>query len=149
MADFVTDDDTTLITDVWPPIAKRWNTHGFSALAPQEQTFARVWMLVAEVDNGGLAQYLFNSHGGEGLLAVDGLRQMGAFGLADELRAALAALPGGHPAAMQDQRQAQIDALDPAARVLERFDEALYAAERDLQDMMAEFARRHLVAKDP
>jgi hypothetical protein len=145
----VTDDYTTLITDVWPPIAERWNTHGFSALSSHEQAFARVWMLVAEVDNGGLAQYLFNSHGGDGLLAVEGLRQMGASQLADDLRAALVALPGGRPAATQDQRQAQIDALDPAARVLERFDKRLYAAERDLRDLMAAFARRHLVGLGP
>ncbi len=68
----MTDDQSTLNTDVWLPIAERWNTQGFDALSPQEQAFARVWMLVAEVDNGGLAQYLFNSHGGEGLLAVEG-----------------------------------------------------------------------------
>ncbi len=142
-------DDHNLITDVWPSIAERWNRRGFGALSTQEQAFARVWMLVAEVNNGGLAQYLFNSHGGEGLLAVEGLHQMGASELADELRAALAALPGGYPAATEDQRQTQIDALDPTARVLERFDKALYAAERDLQDLMAAYARQHLVAHRP
>ena len=139
------DDHTTLITDVWPPIAGRWKAQGFGSLSPHERTFARVWMLVAEVDNGGLAQYLFNSHGGEGLLAVEGLREMGAARLADELRAALVALPGGRPAATQDERQAQIDALDSDARILERFDQALYATEPHLIELMVAFARQHLV----
>jgi Domain of unknown function (DUF4375) len=143
----VTDDHTTLITDVWPPIAERWNAQGFRALSPQEQSFARVWMLVAEVENGGLAQYLFNSHGGEGLLAIEGLRQIGASQLADDLRVALAALPGGRPAATQDERQAQIDALDPDAEVLERFDHALCAAERHLRNLMLAFARQHFVTQ--
>jgi hypothetical protein len=101
-------------------------------------------MLVAEVENGGLAQYLFNSHGGEGMLAVEALQEMGASQLASDLRAALASLPGGHPAATQDERQAQIDALDPDALTLERFDDAFYAAERSLKELMAAHARRHL-----
>jgi hypothetical protein len=89
-----------------------------------------------------------SSHGGEGLLAAEGLRQglrrMGAARLADELQAALGALPGGHHAATHDRRQAQIDALDPRAQVLERFDKALYATEPHLINLMAAFARRHL-----
>jgi hypothetical protein len=142
----VTNDNAALITDIWPPIARRWNAEGFGALSPDEQAFARVWMLVAEVNNGGLAQYLFNSHGGEGLLAIEGLHQMGASELADELRAALAALPGGRPAATQDERQAQIDALDADAGILERFDQALYDAAGHLNDLMVAFARQYLVA---
>jgi hypothetical protein len=72
---------------------------------------------------------------------------MGASQLADELRAALAALPGGRPAATQDERQAQIDALDLDDQVLERFDKAFYAADGLLWDLMVTFARQHLAAR--
>jgi hypothetical protein len=144
----MTDDDyTTLITDVWPPIAERWLARGFGGLSPQQQMLVRVWRLVAEVDNGGLAQYLVNARGGEGPLAIEGLRRMGASQLADDLRAVLAALPGGGLAATEYERQAQIDALGPDARALERFDRALYAADRYLERRMVMFARQHLAQR--
>jgi hypothetical protein len=59
-------------------ICPRGLKFGVAALTRPEQVFWAIWNLVGEVDNGGFAQYAFNSTGDDGALALEALVEVGA-----------------------------------------------------------------------
>ncbi len=101
---------------------------GWDRLTPAEKHLLSIRMLDAEVNNGGFAQFFFNSSGDRWPEALAGLEAAGAEQHAALLRAVLERFPGGQPATGRDKRQ---DELSKIARKREdpfhAQDEAWYA----------------------
>jgi hypothetical protein len=64
----------------WQDLVRRVHetSDGFNGLRPEEQTYFAVSCLIGEVYNGGFDQFFSNSSGAHYLLALDGLRALGA-----------------------------------------------------------------------
>jgi hypothetical protein len=127
----------------WDRICGEEQARGFADVSHADQVFHRIWMLEAELNNGGFSQYMFNSSGDHALSAVDALREVGADDLAAICQSFFALLRGGAPAADQDLRQGQLD------EVAERMGEDAF--EEACSKLQAEFCagedelRRQLV----
>lgn len=126
----------------WERISRALETRALEALDHRDQVFHDVWMLEAELNNGGFDQYMFNSTGDRGVSAVAALREVGASSLAKVCERFFALLTEGTPAADQDGRQAQLDeaiermgedAFDDACSNLER---EFYAGEDELRRLL-------------
>ncbi len=122
-----------------------WNRlapKGIDVLSPDERAFLAIWELEAEVKSGGFAQWMFDTAGDRALLAVAGLRRIGATAAADICERFFALLPGGAPAADQAARQEQLDAAEAArgddafAHACFQLEEELQAVEDDLRDRL-------------
>ncbi len=141
-----------LLFGVWGGICADLERLGFDGLPKPEQVFAVIWMLEAEVENGGFSQYMFNSSGDQAALAPGALREVGAPAAAEVCERFYALLPGGAPARTQDERQAQLDSA-AAARGEGRFEEdckeleqRFYALEDDLRMRMVDYSRANDLA---
>ncbi|HUH04568.1 MAG TPA: DMP19 family protein [Kofleriaceae bacterium] len=125
--------------------------NGFHRMSHEDQVFYRVWMLEAEVTNGGFWQYIFNSSGGHAITALDSLREIGAHEIAAICERFYALLPGGRPAPFQRQRQDQLEQMmdrlgdegfDAACNEL---DNAFYALLDDLHLKLFAFIREDVL----
>lgn len=129
----------------WERICSAEEASGFQALDHRDQVFHDIWMLEAELNNGGFSQYMFNSTGDRGLPAVEALREVGAHSLAAVCERFFALLSKGAPASNQDARQDQLD--EAAERVGEdAFEEAcsalegeFYAGEDELRRLLVQY----------
>ena len=137
----------------WERICRDEEAKGFAGLPHRDQAFHDIWMLEAELNNGGFSQYMFNSTGDRGLPAVEALREVGAPSLANLCERFFALLSTGAPAADQDARQAQLDeaaermgedAFEDACSALEA---EFYAGEDELRRLLVAYVdggRRNL-----
>lgn len=131
----------------WDRVCAREQKLGFGNLRRAEQVFVSIWMLEAEVNNGGFSQYMFNSAGDQGEFVLEALREVGAGPVAETCEQFYVMLPGGRPARTQDERQAQ---LDSAADIIgevefeERcgvLEQRFYALEEDLRSLVVAYVR--------
>jgi hypothetical protein len=135
----------TALFSVWNRISPRVVEFGPDRITADERVFASIWMLKGEVDNGGFAQYMFNSLGEDAAVAREALAAVGASGALVVLEEFLALLPGGQAAATQDERQQQLDELsarhgsDKFNELLDVVDRSFYATEDELRDRLFEF----------
>jgi hypothetical protein len=130
----------------WERICRDEQHKGFAGLPHPDQVFHDIWMLEAELNNGGFSQYMFNTAGDRGLRAVEALQEVGAVSLADVCERFFALLSNGAPAADQDSRQTQLDeaaerlgedAFEDACSALEA---EFYAGEGELRRLLAAYA---------
>lgn len=89
---------------------------GANALRFEEIVGVGVWLLEAEVNNGGFDQYYFNSAGDLAVPTVDALRIIGASRTASLLAAANSEFPNLVPPANRDARQRALDEIRDSAR---------------------------------
>ena len=68
-----------------------------------------IWMLEAELKNGGFSQWMYNSYGDHAELTIAALREIGAEQAAAICERFFAMLPGGKPLPSRDDRQVQLD----------------------------------------
>lgn len=116
---------------------------GLSNLSPEEQVFVTVWELEAEVNNGGLAQYYFNSAGDNAQQVVGSLEAVGAPSMASIVTQANALFPGGPPSD-QDQRTEGLDSLDSEAEeALDRLTGEFCAYPENLSELLHDFVQEH------
>lgn len=130
----------------WERICQDEQHKGFAGLPHRDQVFHDIWMLEAELNNGGFSQYMFNTTGDRGLRVVEGLREIDAPSLANVCERFFALLASGAPAADQDSRQAQLDeaaermgedAFEDTCSALET---EFYAGEDELRRLLAAYA---------
>lgn len=81
-------------------------------LTEVERVYLAVWELEAEVMNGGLNQYFYNSAGSGAHTALRGLTTIGAHDTARAFAEAIAVFPGGHVPEGDDERWEAIQAMD-------------------------------------
>ncbi|MBL0731210.1 DUF4375 domain-containing protein [Piscinibacter sp. HJYY11] len=81
-------DDLDYVLQVIDPWLDKYIERGASFLLPLEALGVGVWLLEAEVNNGGFHQYYFNSHGALAEQTVEALDAIGAHETAAILSAA-------------------------------------------------------------
>ena len=118
-------------------IWKKIDTSGFTSLSNPQRHYAAVIAFDAEVNNGGLSQYFFNSSGNEWRNALAGLEAMQSKERLTILREALASFGGSGPAGNRDERILQLSRLQSANDAL--FDEldSRYYKSTEVIDVMA------------
>lgn len=103
-------------------------SEGWVALTDVERRVMSVEELDGEVNNGGFAQYFFNSGGNNWQDALAGLEAMGAKGRAAAFKQVLARFPDGKPAVDRDIRGQQL------AKILEEGDDPFAAQDKAWYD---------------
>jgi Domain of unknown function (DUF4375) len=108
-----------------------------------QKVFARVWLLEAEVNNGGFDQFFFNSSGDEAAETPDALDTIGAHQAAELARRANSVFPDGGPSKDRQARQAQLDSLDSANESLSELDAEFYEYPDNLTSLLTAFVKEH------
>lgn len=113
-----------------------------------DRVFMAIWVLEAELNNGGFSQWMFNSSGDSAAFAVAALREVGAEQAARVCEQLFALLPGGAPHVDREQRQVQLEAAEAALgpdefeRACGRHERAFYALEDELRDLLLRYVQR-------
>jgi hypothetical protein len=135
-----------VLSSVWDRVSSRLQAGGVSALSSAERAFAAIWMLEAEVNNGGFSQYMFNDPGDEAEVARAALVTVGARATLTVFEDFLALVPAGHLVSARGPRQDQLDEwaenlgedeFEKRLRVLEH---SFYQTEDDLRRCLFDFA---------
>jgi len=101
----------------------------FAAQSPEQRVFSAIWVLEAEVNNGGFDQYFHNTDLATVSFAPAALREIGAHMCADIVSRALVIAP---------------DLESPeAARQLDGLDSEFYAYPNDLTDLLYAYVAAH------
>jgi hypothetical protein len=87
---------------------------GRKALSPPQRNYSAVFMLDAEVRNGGFSQYFFNSSGDEWRAALAGLEAMQSREYLGLFRDALAKFGAAGPSESRDERMHQLAKVENA-----------------------------------
>lgn len=106
------------------------------ALSEAERVFYIAQLCESEVNNGGFAQFFFNSSGNFSCELVHAFTEIGAMKTAQICKAALGAFGKELPARL-DERQVALDILgsDEVDKILEECDSAFYKYEDDLTSL--------------
>ncbi len=107
---------------------ERWGRLGVDGLLPPERDYVLLWVLHAEVGNGGMDQYLSNSSGDYAADTVAALERYGQQDMAVALRLALEVLPGGW-CAERVERQRRLAAVPDRWDLFAVLTEEYYLAE--------------------
>jgi len=122
----------------------RVESDGFESLTVPEQAFVAIWVLEADVNNGGFDQYFFNSAGDYARLVPMALRAIGAAQAAAIVDTANAVFGPAGPPPGRDERQRALDALgDDRARLFELVDQRFVAYPDDLQGLLEAYVEAH------
>ena len=113
--------------------------HGLTRL---EAAGVGVWMLEAEVNNGGFDQYYFNSAGDMAVQTVEALEAIGAPNTASLLRAANEEFPGAMPPIDRSERQQVLDGIREGVRFA-ALEAVFYRDEENLLARLASYLRAH------
>jgi hypothetical protein len=133
-------DDFEYVIDAITPWIDKYISLGPESLAPRELIGVGVWMLDAEVNNGGFIQYYSNSRGRLALATVQGLRRIGASETASILEAANKDVPAFPLPEDREERFRLLDQIAEVARF--RALEAEYYEQReDRITLLAEYLR--------
>ena len=97
--------DLDYVLQTIDPWLDKYINAGPDSLAPIELLAVGVWMLEAEVNNGGFDQYYFNSAGDMAIRTVDSLKSIGATNTASLLAAANAEFQNSAPPTDRTLRQ--------------------------------------------
>jgi hypothetical protein len=89
---------------------------GLEQLPPEQRTVATVWLLAADVDNGGFDQYFFNASGDLAPFASGAFTEIGAPAVAEIVAEAVGAFGEDGPATDQAKRHQQMERLAPSAK---------------------------------
>ncbi len=116
----------------------------FEELSGPEQVFRVVWMVEAEVNNGGFDQWFFNAEHQDVAGAVDALLTIGAPEMADIVRKACAAWPQGRPAVDILERRAFLAKdHEDQGQIWSELDCEFFRYPEDLTDLLYRFVVNH------
>lgn len=102
--------------EVMEKVLARADSGGVEQLSRQEKTVAAIWLLEADVSNGGFDQYFFNGSGDLAAVAPEALREIGAVDAAAIVEEAVSVFGDEGPAVDQTERQQQMVRLDPETK---------------------------------
>ena len=125
--------DTPEQTITWKTLERRWGELGFDALSQSEREAISLFWLEAEVMNGGMHQYFFNSSGDGAPLAASALRSLGATRSLELLESCMAKFGPIYPV----DREKRGDMLDALGWDPDPFDSETV----ELQDLPEDFFR--------
>jgi hypothetical protein len=109
-----------------------------------QKVFTPVWVLEAEVNNGGFSQYFFNSSGETAGFVVEALETIGALQTAELCEQAIVtAFPAGLPSDLTLIRCAATDFSDEIVSALNALDKKFYQYPDDLTELLYEYVSAH------
>ena len=114
---------------------------GYGALASHERVVLDVAALEAEVNNGGLHQFFFNSDGDRVAPVIDALRIIGAPHAAEIVEEACRLFPDGGPSADRGVRQDQLEQLDDDS--FESLDERFYSYPDPIGELLEAYWKKN------
>jgi hypothetical protein len=115
---------------------------GFDGLSEAEQTVYCIDGLEREVNNGGFAQFFFNSAGDQARETVAALRRIGADHTARLVERAMAPFGPAGPSPSSDERAAQLEGIgDGATALWYELDDAFYEYKDDLTGLLRSYVR--------
>jgi len=109
-------DDLDFVLETIEPWLDKYHRDGVEALSPTEALGVGVWLLEAEVNNGGFDQYYFNTSGVLAVSTVRSLAEIGAKLTSSLLAAANADVPNLPLPDDRDLRGALLDEVAETAR---------------------------------
>jgi len=133
-------DDFEYIWEIIDPWITKYCEHGSDVLSSEEMVGVGVWLLEAEVNNGGFDQYYFNSSGELAIQTVAALRTIGADRTARLLAAANSEFPNSLPPADRTLRQEKLDEIRDVVRFY-ALEEEFYQGHEDLTALLAAHLR--------
>ncbi|MCG3131032.1 MAG: hypothetical protein FLDDKLPJ_01807 [Phycisphaerae bacterium] len=117
---------------------------GWEGLTQPQRNFSAVWMLEAEVNNGGFSQYFFNSWSDHWPDALTGLNAIGARRTAEILQRAVAVFGPEGPATDREARMDQLSKLiDRCEKELDDLDDQFYKETDPLYVQYMLYAAKH------
>ena len=122
------------------PWINKYIADGPRGLTRLEALGVGVWMLEAEVNNGGFDQYYFNSAGDLALQTVEALQAIGAPNTASLLAAANEEFPDAIPPADRFERQRVLERIRDGARFAS-LETVFYRDEENLLGLLASYLR--------
>jgi HEAT repeat protein len=115
---------------------------GFRGLTKPQKVYYIIFVLNAEVRNGGFAQYFVNSSGNHAHHAVKALMAVGASNTAAIVQRALDLFGSNGPDRNRDRRHEQLAALTPEQDAeMDRLNTEFYTDPDDLDAAVADYAR--------
>lgn len=137
-------DDLELVLAVTEPYLDSYLASGKSSLTSEQAELLAVWMLDAEVRNGGYDQYLWNTAGDLLTEAIEGLENIGADDLASLTTAAIAELPDNYVSSSREERRKQLDLLQESpSSHLSNCDTQYYNSTDDPIRLLAAYIREN------
>ena len=116
----------------------------FSAQSFPQKVFSAIWAVESEVNNGGFAQYFFNSSSETAGFVVEALQTIGAPLTADICKRAIGtAFPGGLPKSPEAIGSAAADFSDEMEAELDALDREFYRYPHDLTELLFAYVSRH------
>jgi hypothetical protein len=133
-------DDLDGVLHVVTPWLDRYLEHGLGELSPREAVGVGVWLLDAELNNGGFHQYYSNTRGTLAVQTVDALMQIGATETASLLAAANQKLQHLPLPADRTEGFAMLDQVSERAR-FQALEAEYYQQREDRMVLLAEYLR--------
>lgn len=125
-------------------VAAREDAAGYQNLTETEKYISGVYFYEAEVNNGGLDQYFFNSTGDRWKMTLAGLHKIGAHHAAEIFQNAVALFGPEGPAEEGIKRQNQLQQFSDADREKEeQLTDEFYKYEDNLSDLVTSYAKTH------
>ena len=116
----------------------------FASQSNAQKVFSTVWLLEAEVNNGGFSQYFLNSSAETAPFVVDALRTIGASKTAEICKRAIeTAFPAGLPATIHAIRSAAAGFSDAIIDKLEPLDQEFFEYPNNLTDLLYNYVSEH------
>jgi hypothetical protein len=133
-------DSLDVVFEFVEPVIEKLEKSGSDSLSELETTILSVWLLEADINNGGFNQYFWNSSGDFANQVVSSLHKIGAEETAYIVKAALANFPNSTPPTNRDERQNILEILDESGALkLDSLDTEFYECPCDLTELMYQY----------
>ena len=137
-------DKNRILIDLSESDRTRIGKEDFATQSVAQKVFSCVWLLEAEVNNGGFSQYFLNSSAETASFVVSALDTIGAFRAADICKRAIGcAFPGGLPADPQAIADAAVDFSEAVLTGLEELDAEFFSYPDNLTDLLFAYVAQH------
>jgi hypothetical protein len=122
----------------------KFGKEDFAAQSLPQKVFSAIWAVESEVNNGGFAQYFFNSSNKSASFVVQALETIGAPKTGDICKRAIsAAFPSGLPDSPEAIRTAAAEFQDDVLERLEPLDQEFFSYPHDLTELLFDYVADH------
>jgi Domain of unknown function (DUF4375) len=136
--------DPQLVIEVGSRLRTAASESRFEDLSTEEQVIVEVYVLEAEVNNGGFDQFFMNSSGDQALATPLALDAIGASNAAVIMRKAMAEFGAAGPDPDREERIKQVEILgEPSVQRWDALDQLFYEYPDDLAALLATYIRNH------
>lgn len=135
----MTKDNLALLNfqDKWVKIVDK-GLGDFDSLTSDERVWFNIETLIAQVDNGGLISFYYNSYAERVMETIDDLKKLGFADIADLLIQINKLFPGGQPSADIDERNDVISNWPDGKydSLLDSLEKTFYSREKELEQKL-------------